>query len=164
MGRIEKSKKYISDAMIMLLEKNEYADISINDIVEKSGVSRMTFYRQFYDKKEIVRYIIDQRTENYIKNITYVSPVKEDFIRDFQFLIDGRDLAKKLIKADLFSLIKEEFDKVFSRIQPGYKGAFISGGIANIYYKYVMNDDDKSSEEMAALILDLINLDNYKGQ
>ena len=66
MARIERSKKYISDAMLSLLKTKSYEEITINDIVDKAGVSRMTFYRQFYDKKSVIKYILDSRTDNFI--------------------------------------------------------------------------------------------------
>ena len=90
MARIERSRKYISDALLYLLKKNKYQDISINDIITKAGVSRMTFYRQFYDKKEVLKYILDTRTDEYIANHLNSSlSIEERILQGVTMILEG---------------------------------------------------------------------------
>ena len=92
MARLEKSRKYICDAMIMLLKKKKYDDVTINDIVNKAGVSRMTFYRQFYDKKEIIRAIIEERTNDYMSKLEGTEVNREVLVSAFEALINSKEI------------------------------------------------------------------------
>ena len=162
MARLEKSRKYICDAMLMLLKKKKYDDITINDIVNKAGVSRMTFYRQFYDKKEIIRAIIEERTNEYLSKIKGTEITKETLILSFESLIASKEFTRRIIEADLYNLSKEQFDKVVDVfIKDGYKAYFISGGIANIYYRYVINDDNYTALELTDILLEMLNLYDF---
>ena len=50
----------IIEALIELLKKKNFEDISITDIINKAGVSRMGFYRNFATKENVVEsYIFD---------------------------------------------------------------------------------------------------------
>ena len=165
MARLEKSRKYICDAMIMLLKKKKFDDVTINDIVNKAGVSRMTFYRQFYDKKEIIRAIIEERTKDYMSNLDGIKVTREVLISAFEALINSKEFTKRIIEADLYNLSKEQFDKVVSMFVKGYKGYFISGGIANIYYKYIINDDNYTAEQLTDRLLEMLKIEDFnKGQ
>ena len=42
------------DALCVLMDEKDYADITITDIVSAAGVSRMAFYRNYKDKREIL--------------------------------------------------------------------------------------------------------------
>ena len=43
------TKHYIVEALGILLETKDFADITVKEIVEKAGVGRATFYRNFQD-------------------------------------------------------------------------------------------------------------------
>ena len=44
----------IYEALIRLMNKKQYQDITITDITKKAGVSRMAYYRNYTDKDEIL--------------------------------------------------------------------------------------------------------------
>ncbi len=46
---------YITDALLLLMRKKDYKDISITEICEKAGVTRMSFYRNFESKEDILK-------------------------------------------------------------------------------------------------------------
>ena len=47
----EYTKHYIALALFKLMEKMDFKDITITEIVKKAGVGRATFYRNFPDKE-----------------------------------------------------------------------------------------------------------------
>ena len=60
------AKKQITNAFLKLLEKNSIENISISKIADCAGVSRMTFYRNYEDKTDILRQHLAQLLqENY---------------------------------------------------------------------------------------------------
>ncbi|MBO5789874.1 MAG: TetR/AcrR family transcriptional regulator [Clostridia bacterium] len=54
------AKECIYTALILLMQKKEYDRISIVDIVRKAGVSRMTYYRHFTSKEDVLEKYMDE--------------------------------------------------------------------------------------------------------
>ena len=52
--QIERTKSWIFDALMLLMDEKPYDKITISDIAEKAGVARPTFYRNFNDKDEVI--------------------------------------------------------------------------------------------------------------
>ena len=68
MDRKEFTKRCLAEALIELLKEHEYHEISINDITNKSGFSRMSYYRNFKSVDEILDYFLDIKTTEHIEN------------------------------------------------------------------------------------------------
>jgi len=49
------TRDYIFEAFFRLLETQAYEKISVSHITEKAGVSRMSFYRNFKSKDDLVK-------------------------------------------------------------------------------------------------------------
>ena len=159
MPRIERSRTYIAEALLSLLKTRKYQDISINDIINKAGVSRMTFYRQFYDKKEVLKYILDTRTDAYIEKIKNDnSSMKERILQGTTALVNQKEFNKMIIDADLFDLVKEEFSKTIT-VGKDYYSSFIIGGLANIYHYYVTENRTETAEELANIIINTLDIE-----
>ena len=47
-------KECIFTALILLMEQQDYDKITITDITKKAGVSRMTYYRLYSSKEDIL--------------------------------------------------------------------------------------------------------------
>ena len=52
-------KEYYTDALFELLKKKPLQDISVSDLVKKSGASRASFYRNYIYKEQIVEEWLD---------------------------------------------------------------------------------------------------------
>ena len=48
------AKGYIMEALLGLMNKKDYNDITITDITKKAGVNRVTFYRNFTNKDDVI--------------------------------------------------------------------------------------------------------------
>ena len=57
-------KECITSALFSLMEKHDFDKITITDIINKAGVSRMGFYRNFTDKENVVeKFVLDKFVE-----------------------------------------------------------------------------------------------------
>lgn len=65
--RSEHSKNDLADALVMLMQKTDYSKISIQDIVDKAGLSRMAYYRNFASKDEVLIFYLDRVTDQFIQ-------------------------------------------------------------------------------------------------
>lgn len=64
------SKGLLAEALLLLMKKKEYKDITVKDIAEKAGVSRLTFYRNFDSKENILAWHIEQGFQEYLSSLT----------------------------------------------------------------------------------------------
>lgn len=60
--------EYIEEALLLLLEKKEYKAITISEICQKAGVTRMSFYRNFEGKDDILRRWMISITDSFIES------------------------------------------------------------------------------------------------
>ena len=157
------SKQYISEALIALLQVKEYNKISIQDIVDKAGLSRITYYRNFNNKDEIIIYYLEENTRDFFNRLNvninqkewkkYIEILFRDLLEEKKML-----LTKTLIKADLTHYIKNEIERVLTsrtnNQREMYKQLFIAGGIFNVYIEWVSNGCKETPEEMSNILND----------
>ena len=64
-----KTKGLISLALYSLLLRKNYEDISVKEICERAGVSRMSFYRYYNKKDDIFVDYCDARFEEFYEGV-----------------------------------------------------------------------------------------------
>ncbi|MBP1971312.1 AcrR family transcriptional regulator [Virgibacillus natechei] len=64
--RINRSKKALKDALILLLGKKDLANIRIKELVTIADLNRGTYYKHYYYKEEILDEIINEVIDNLI--------------------------------------------------------------------------------------------------
>jgi Bacterial regulatory proteins, tetR family/Transcriptional regulator C-terminal region len=52
--RIQKTKKYLTEALIALIFKKGYEQVTIQDIIDKANVGRSTFYFHYENKEQLL--------------------------------------------------------------------------------------------------------------
>lgn len=164
MSKSEESKKDIAKALLILMNNNDYDKISVLDIVNKAGLSHMSYYRNFNSKDEIIIYILDTITNDFIKKskIKFTKDNFSDYIEKlFEHLYSYRKLGMLLYKANLIHYVKNIFDKIFvnksNNINEEYNYYFISGGLYNIYYYWLINGCKESPKELALIFNNMFN-------
>ena len=153
----DRSKKDIADALISLMKKRSFDKITNKDITERAGLSHITIYRNFKNKDEIIKYYLDEITDNFIKDtkIAYDSNNFSSYIEKlFIHLENNKELGIMLYKANMIHHLKDEFDRIFinkainEKIEP-YHFYFLSGGLYNTYYYWIKNGCIETPKELA---------------
>ncbi len=164
-SRSEQSKKYIAEALFLLMKKKDYSKITNKDITDKAGLSHITYYRNFSGKEEVIKYYLDNITDEFIKNsqINYdPKKFKEYIIILFRHLHDTKEIGFLLYKANMIHYIKDEFDRIFynkaRNKKERYNYYFISGGLYNIYYYWIQSGCNESPEELSDMFMDFFNI------
>lgn len=62
------SKDYIKEALLQLMAQQDYNQISITDITKRAGVNRVTFYRNYNSKEEIIKKILNDCNDKFEQN------------------------------------------------------------------------------------------------
>jgi AcrR family transcriptional regulator len=60
-----RAKKAFHEALLSLLEEKPFAQITVSNLAKKAGYSRFTFYNHFETKQALLRYIIDEKLDNF---------------------------------------------------------------------------------------------------
>ncbi|MEJ7346162.1 TetR/AcrR family transcriptional regulator, partial [Staphylococcus haemolyticus] len=63
--RVIKTKRALSTSLYVLLEKHAFSNITVNQICNEALTHRTTFYKHFYDKYDLLIYLITEITKNY---------------------------------------------------------------------------------------------------
>lgn len=148
--------EYITDALLYLMKKKDYKDISITEICEKAGVTRMSFYRNFESKEDILKKWVTAITDSFlaVSGISYKNDSTSDyFIKLFTHMEQHKAICFALYKADLIYIVKQQFDRVFLEIHKDeydeYKSYFLAGGIYNVFLLWLINGCKESPSELA---------------
>lgn len=59
-----KAYQYLEEALVLLLEKKRFDEISVRELVEKAGISRTAFYSQFVCKQDFAQKVIENTNSN----------------------------------------------------------------------------------------------------
>ena len=71
----------ITAAAIKLFRENGFDEVSVNDICREAGIARSSFYRVFSNKKEIIRYVLENTQGRSIVGIGDIVSAENDFER-----------------------------------------------------------------------------------
>ena len=157
----------ITLALIQLMAKKEFHEISITELTKRAGVGRVTFYRNFEDKTDVLRkYLNDIQYEFMLSRETnrHNSDFTEYITDLFTHLYNYKELAELLLKANMFYLVKEQFDYVFHKLKTTSEEEtalfFLSGGLYNAFYYWAVNNFTNSPKEIAEDITRYIHAQN----
>ncbi len=152
------SKELIKNGLLRLLKQKELSSINMTDIAKEADVVRMTLYRHFKSKEEIILHIIEQRMDCTIEKLMECNNITlyDIYLFRFRFLKES-PFTKSLYDNNqfekLFSLIrKRTLKKMSLELLKNYDPfviEFIGGGVDAITLKWISEGMKYSPEEMA---------------
>lgn len=158
-------KNDIANAFVVLLKDKRFDDIKIVDIISKAQVARNSFYRNFENKEDILRFYIEKATDEWLlkTNENYITltknGIKDYIVFLFTHMYEYRDIVKILMKNGKMHLIENEFDKRFFALLSGlyspWEIAYKIGGVYKLFCYWVGTGYEKTPEEVAECINDV---------
>jgi len=149
------ARDYIIEAYFLLLRKRKTDEITIKDICDKAGVSRVTFYRNFKDKMDIIDGYFTKMIREFVIELGVAH--KNDYYNvayhTFYVLRQEKENIKALINSKLEHLYLNTLnEKILANfIEEGYGDSITSyaysGALFNISMWWVRDDDCKTSIE-----------------
>lgn len=168
-----RSRKWIIEALLELMEEKPYHKISIKEITEKAGLVRKTFYRNFQSKEEILHEHINElmkEAEKEFEKLDELNPYVMAKIY-FEFWQNHLHFLKTLQENELFVILLKQLDTYLPLINEKFKSdliaefddtflqyynAFNSAGIWHILEKWIGRGAKESPEKMAQTFSDLL--------
>ena len=147
------TKESLEISLLQLLEKKELTKITISELVERAGVSRAAFYRNYDSKEEILQEIFQQfnmRTELYQVWLFLFKEVKKE-ARIVSLAIDYN--LEKLLTSAVFDMLEQQN---YSRKEAStYMNSFWSSAVVSVLIKWIKDGMRVPAEKIASLGLPL---------
>ena len=155
--------EYIKTALLQLMRKKSFHHISITELCEKAGVSRMSFYRNFDSKEDVLKRWCAEITDKFVaeSGINYRhNPLKPYFNTLFTHVLQYREMSFLLHRDGLLWIVKDDIDRVFFETYAGvydeYKMHFITGGIFDVYRFWIETGLRETPEELALKLSEIL--------
>lgn len=163
------TKECIVTALLRLMQEKKYESISITDITNLAGVSRMAYYRNYKSKDEIlIKYLLDQK-ERLVRDIggRRADDLREIIKYGAMFFQDNAAVIHAIYEAGLahnLSGILEEciydyFPIVATTSEGRYAVHFYVGAVFSVFRLWFDQGMLESADEISDLIYRLINND-----
>ena len=152
-------KESIVQSLFLLMRQKPFSDITVTNIIEKAGVARASYYRNFYSKEAILRDYVYEIIQNCKKEIPYSSGrlTYENLCLLFNYIAHYSELLKTLFHSGLSGLFLDSLNLYFQETRGEVlQGNFniwtlyaYSGALFNIINKWIEEDMRQSPEEIA---------------
>lgn len=156
------TRNYIYEAYYSLLMKYPCDKINVSDICEKAGVSRMSFYRNFKSKEDLISKSIERIMKNLKSTLLEYDKINQYIVtREIFTTAERYKYAFKAFKNSNYaeSFIDVISDKLFSfapedKINPSrkYTPVFYFSALAGVLNAWINNGTKESPDDMAKLI------------
>jgi len=160
------SKNLIKDALFEILMEKDFRDITISEITCRAKVGRMTFYRNFSRKEEIVVFFFQGLLSQILEDVHKLqAPTAQDILLVRFRVIRGNPIINQLVGRDGIQELLEEFREMhigsfreFLPPQGKYALAYKMGGLLAVTEAWMQSGMRESPEEITGRIMNLMGL------
>jgi AcrR family transcriptional regulator len=169
--QVQRTKSWIFEAVMLLMDEKPYGKITVSDITEKAGIARQTFYRNYGDKDDVIfEYLINSFNTEMINIETSQKDSEQNnivFIFDYQYMVKNKTILKKILSVseienrvfrDLqkypMSLIKQFKGKLSADeyLIGRYKLCYQITGFLSLFFDWFVNDMPMPVEKLISMI------------
>lgn len=162
--QVEHSKKSISEALLRLLSRYDFKQITVSQITAAAGVARNTFYRNFDSKDAILHYTLESTLNEALDTLSAIEkPTLRDLIRWRISLVRQRPWLIHIESQPVPELMLQRFArKSISRFggliqtEDPYRFTFVQAGLQAVTKQWVKGGCIEPDEEMVDRVLSYI--------
>lgn len=177
-----RSKKWIVNSLIELMNEKPYSEITIKEIAERADLVRQTVYRNFKTKEAILEYYVDEFYIDFIKILSIKSHISYDnlLLTYFEYWYEKKDFVKKLIDNNVYSILLDLHLKYLNSMgsnpkfkhliltpisnNDNYINHFSAGGLWFSLKKWIEDDTKKTPLEMTNIVLNFYRIKQVNAQ
>jgi AcrR family transcriptional regulator len=169
--QILRTKSWIFDAVMLLMDEKPYSKITVSDITEKAGIARQTFYYSYADKDDVVFEYLKNTINTELLNIEKAK--KDDkqndivLMLDYKYMIKHKKILKKVLSiVDIenriirearvlpMSLLKQYKESLSAEeyMICRYKICYQITGSLSILFDWFMNDMPVPAEYIVSML------------
>lgn len=165
----ERSRQWMEEAFLQLMQKKHFQDITVTDITAKAGVSRLTFYRNFESKEDVLLRYFDRLFQSYLQEVQKDTPctLRHALCKCFEYWQNHAGESSLLIRDDLSMLLYKPYgrylDQVLESVSMPFslsasQKRFILGGLYFSMLHWLEAGRSQTPQQMADEILELMGL------
>ncbi len=170
--QIKESKEMVKNALFNLMKTKGFDEITMSEIAFEAGLVRMTLYRHFKDKDQILLYCFEDYYERaLIEMKEQINPNLNDLLR-FRFkmlkespytnLLMAHNLLNQLIQRVGLNYI-QSFKDILPEIDDTYKKSFVMGGIDAVTIKWIEGGMNEPYTQIADEVANILIMFRNKG-
>jgi AcrR family transcriptional regulator len=111
--RIQKTKRLLLDSFVSLIIERGYANVTVQDIIDKAKVGRSTFYSHFENKEQLLKGDNMARLLLQNKVLTHASKNSEiNFLRLYAHVRENSALAAEIFGNETSVMIKDHIQNI----------------------------------------------------
>lgn len=168
-----RSQKEITNAMLFLMQKTPYVEITVKQVILEAGVSRKTFYRNFSSKEDVLTSYLHAVITGYTDKLLSLKTLNLSGILDviFDTCETHQSLLQMLLSNNLQHLLLYELDlllpiihrQIVSADNPLFSGIpdkavdyiiyFNIGAVYNVLMKWMENSCTENSADIKEALL-----------
>lgn len=157
-------KWWMGEALIQLLNTKDYSKITVDDITEKAGVGRASWFRNFSSKNEAITYALSKRWEKYAADKSMITDDEHatgNAILYFEFIYSTKDSLISIYQAGLESTFYDAHTSVMVPQESEdnafvYHQKFYAFGLVGLVDEWIHRDFKETPEEMAEIFINNI--------
>ncbi|MGN0333770.1 MAG: TetR/AcrR family transcriptional regulator [Lachnospiraceae bacterium] len=170
--RVQKTYDALSNTFLALLSEKDFADITVNELCERSMIRRATFYTHFSDKYDFFTFFMRQIEDSFYSDYKKEYNAENDtsyFLYMLKETIDFLKAHKKIVEKALASnafptitdilsnviyenvlehLSTEALPYTYQDVSPEILASFYSGGIVHLLKYWLHNRNTISEAEL----------------
>ena len=152
---------FLYDSLMKLMQAKKFDKISVGELCEAAGVSRMTYYRSYNNKEDILLQHLDECFAVYLAEL----PVQDFFgvaLSFFQFWQgQERQFLIAVVRSGLSAQLMDRFygylDQIIPQMVPSeevqpFVKSFLAGGLYKMLMDWMKTGTQAAPEEMAAFL------------
>lgn len=150
-------------ALMELMNKKPIEKIGIGELCSKAGVSRMTYYRNYRSKEDILAQHLTECYDRFVNSLRNEENLNLDKIclEYFTFVKEEMDFFIRLVNSRLGLIFVEELGKYMGTVMevflpevklPYYINSYIAGGFSKMSIDWITNGMDVPVERMATML------------
>ena len=162
------TRECIESALILLLECKSFSEISISELVKRSGVSRTAFYRNYQSKEDVLQCALGD-VVNAILDKLSLDPQSEVFWTVlFREVKEYHPAIRLLLNAGLGNVLLEQITahalkrEKSSSTEVRYGAILWAGAVYNVLINWVMSGAKESVENMAKICMRISSNSSWK--
>lgn len=165
----ERSKQWIEEALLQLMKQKHFNNITITDITAKAGVSRLTFYRNFESKEEVLLRYFDAIFQDYLRVLredTHCT-LENALCKCFEYWQTHKEESRLLVRDDLAAILYRPYGQYLDQVLENVsvprtlshtQKRFIVGGLYFIMQDWLESGDGRTAGEITREILDFLGM------
>ena len=165
-------KECLFTALIMLMDQKDFKDIKISEIAQKAGVSRMTYYRTYDSKEDILLQYFEDRAKEMVHEMEQIPNItsKQFFYLFFSHFKKHAHLMRYMYRADLLKEINIRLigfvTNLYNRSPHAasdfskrtYEIHFVAGGLFTMLLHWIQREMPETPEEMAEMTILMLRI------